>query len=247
MSSKLVPLENSYPYPTSDTASQKLNFSDASLSLSLSASLSLSPPPPFIGYFLYLHFKCYLLSRSPFWKPPIPSLLHTPSHSHLSTLAFPNTGSSNSLRPKGSSSHMCEQCHRSLHVCFFGWWSSPQELQKGLASLHCYSPHGASIPLSSFSPFSNFSIRDSMLSPKVGRKHPPLYLSGFSRASQETTISDSCQQALPSILNSPGLATVYGIDPQMEKSLDCLSFSLCSTLCLQISSCEYFVATSRKH
>ena len=28
-----------------------------------------------IGYFLYLHFKCFLLSRSPLWKPPIPSAL----------------------------------------------------------------------------------------------------------------------------------------------------------------------------
>jgi hypothetical protein len=26
----------------------------------------------FIGYFFYLHFKCYPLSRSPFWKLPIP-------------------------------------------------------------------------------------------------------------------------------------------------------------------------------
>jgi hypothetical protein len=27
----------------------------------------------FIGYFLYLHFKCYPLSQFPLWKPPIPS------------------------------------------------------------------------------------------------------------------------------------------------------------------------------
>ena len=29
----------------------------------------------FNGYFLYLHFKCYPLSRSPLWKPPISSPL----------------------------------------------------------------------------------------------------------------------------------------------------------------------------
>ena len=31
------------------------------------------------------------------------------------------------------------------------------------------------------------------------------------------------------------------MNPQVGQSLDCLSFSLCSTLCLHICSCEYFV------
>jgi hypothetical protein len=53
---------------------------------------------------------------------------------------------------------------------------------------HCY-------PFGSFSPFSNSFIGDPVLSPMVGCKHPPLYLSGYGRASQDTTISDSCQQA----------------------------------------------------
>jgi hypothetical protein len=39
----------------------------------------------------------------------------------------------------------------------------------------------------------------------------------------------------------PGLVAVYGMDPQVGQSLDGLSFSLCSTRCLYISSCEYFV------
>ena len=41
------------------------------------------------------------------------------------------------------------------------------------------------------------------------------------------------------------LVTVYGMDPQVGKSLDGLSFSLCSTLCLHICSCEYFVPPSK--
>ena len=49
----------------------------------------------FIEYFLYLHFKCFLLSRSPLQKPPIPylpspasmrMLIHLPTHPLLSSL-----------------------------------------------------------------------------------------------------------------------------------------------------------------
>jgi hypothetical protein len=46
-------------------------------------------------------------------------------------------------------------------------------------------------PFSSFSPFSNSSIGDPMLSRIVGCEHPPLYLSGSARASQETATSGS--------------------------------------------------------
>jgi hypothetical protein len=58
----------------------------------------------FIGYFLYLHFKCFPLSRSPFQKLPIlsplPLLLPPPPNSHLPAPAFPYTGALNTLRPK---------------------------------------------------------------------------------------------------------------------------------------------------
>jgi hypothetical protein len=63
-------------------------------------------------------------------------------------------------------------------------------------------PMGLQTPSSSFSPFSNSSIEDTMLSPMVGCEHLPLYLSGSGRASQETAITGSCQQALLGILNS---------------------------------------------
>jgi hypothetical protein len=58
----------------------------------------------------------------------------------------------------------------------FGWWSSPRELQ-GVWQLTLLLPHGAANHLSSFSLFYNSSIGDPILSPMVGCKHPPLYLS----------------------------------------------------------------------
>jgi hypothetical protein len=54
-------------------------------------------------------------------------------------------------------------------------------------------------PPSALSVPSPTSIRDSVLSPMVGCKHLSLYLSGSGRASQETAISGSCKQTLPSI------------------------------------------------
>jgi hypothetical protein len=95
-------------------------------------------------------------------------------------------------------------CHIWVLPCvFFGWWSSSQELWgSGWLTLLLPPSMGLQNPLSSFSPFSNSSIRDLMLSPMVGFKHLPLYLSGSGRASQEIAISGSCQQALPSICNS---------------------------------------------
>jgi hypothetical protein len=93
-------------------------------------------------------------------------------------------------------------------------------------------PSAPSVP--SLTPPSGTPIQ----SPMVGCKHPPLYLSGSGRASQETAILGSCQQVLPSIHNSVWVWCLYmGWIPQVGQSLDGLSFSLCSTL--HISSCEY--------
>jgi hypothetical protein len=88
----------------------------------------------FFRYFLYLYFKCFPLSRSPLWKPPISSPLpasmrmltrahahtHTHTHSHLSSLAFTYTGVSNTLKAKGLSSHWCPASHPLLHM-----WPEP--------------------------------------------------------------------------------------------------------------------------
>ena len=63
---------------------------------------------------------------------------------------------------------------------------------------YCSSSYEVAKPFSSFSPFSNSSIGNLVLSPMVGCKHLPLYWSGSGRASQETAISGSCQPALTS-------------------------------------------------
>jgi hypothetical protein len=68
----------------------------------------------------------------------------------------------------------------------FGWCSS----------------YGVAKFFSSFSPFSNSSIGLPMLSPMVGFKHLPLYLSGPGIASLETLISGSYQQVLLGMHNS---------------------------------------------
>jgi hypothetical protein len=79
----------------------------------------------------------------------------------------------------------------------FDWWFSPWELWGGLIGSSC----GVATPFSSFSPFSNSFIGSPMFSPMVGCKHPHLYWLGSGRASQETAIAGSCQQALLGISN----------------------------------------------
>jgi hypothetical protein len=168
----------------------------------------------FLGYFLYLHFKCFPHPRSPLQKPyctlPPPAsmrvLPHPPTHSSLSVLAFPYTGASITLRPNHLSSHWrptkpssTKYEARAMGPSMCTLWLLVQSLgaMRGLISWHCCSPHGAAKLLSSFSPFSNSSIGDPVLSPMVGYKHSPLYWAGTGRASQETAISGSCLQALP--------------------------------------------------
>ena len=70
-----------------------------------------------------------------------------------------------------------------------------------LVSLHSCSTYGAVNPVVSMGPFSSSYIGDPVLHPMDGCKHPLLYLSGTGRASQETAISGSCQQALVGICN----------------------------------------------
>jgi hypothetical protein len=69
-----------------------------------------------------------------------------------------------------------------------------------VGSYCCYS-YGAANPVSSLGTFSSSSIGDLVLSPMAGCEHPLLYLSCTGRASQETAISGSCQQALVGIHN----------------------------------------------
>jgi hypothetical protein len=71
-----------------------------------------------------------------------------------------------------------------------------------LVGSHCCSSYGAENPFISLGPFSSSFIGDPVLSPMDGCEHPLLYLSGTGRASQETAISDFCQQVLVGIHNS---------------------------------------------
>jgi hypothetical protein len=111
--------------------------------------------------------------------PPIPVFL--PQHS-------PTLGHRTSSGPRAAPPTNAQQGHPLTHMrlepgvppcILFGWWSRPQEIW-GVWPVDTVSPppHGATNPLSSFSPFSNSSIWDPALSPMVGCELPPLYLSG---------------------------------------------------------------------
>jgi hypothetical protein len=198
-------------------------------------------------------------------ETPIPSLFPLPlwgcSRTHPPTPVFlpwysTTRGHWTPSGPRASPPTNVHQGHPLPHMCAIGPsmctpWLVAQSLGApegcSLALWHCCSLYGAANPLSSFSPFSNPSIGDPVLSPMVGCEHPPLYLTGSGRASQETAISGFYQQARPSIHNKyPGMVAVYGMDPQVGQSLDGLSFSLYSTLCFCISSHGYFIPPSKK-
>jgi hypothetical protein len=101
----------------------------------------------FIGYFIYLHFKCYLLSRFPLCKPPIPSSLSLllwqcspPKHPLLPS--HPGISLHWDIELSQDQGPVCPpvdvwQGHPPLHMqldpmvppyVFFGWWFSLQEL-----------------------------------------------------------------------------------------------------------------------
>jgi hypothetical protein len=99
---------------------------------------------------------------------------------------------------------------------------------------YCCSPYRVAKLFSFFSPFSNFCHMDPVLSPLVGCKHLPLYFLGTARASQETSISGSCQEALIVIHNSVCNWCLYMGWISRQSSL-WMAFSICSTLCFHIS------------
>jgi len=82
-----------------------------------------------IGYFIYLHFKCYLLPLFPHQKLPIPFplllLLWRCSSNHLSipsllqALAFPYSGASSLNITKAISSHWCPTMPSYAYI--WGW------------------------------------------------------------------------------------------------------------------------------
>ena len=94
--------------------------------------------------------------------------------------------------------------------------------------------------------FSSSFIVDLVLSPVDGCEHPLLYLSSTGRASQETAISGSCQQALlASTIVSVFGNCIWDGSPGRAVS-GWFSFSLCSTLFLCNFFHGYFVLPSKK-
>jgi hypothetical protein len=182
--------------------------------------------PFLIGYFLYLHFNCYplcqFMSRSPLPIPHAPVSMRVLPHQPT-----PDTLTWNSLTlghqaypgPMDPSPIDAQQCHPLLHIrleqppppphVYTFVVSSVRESSGGLVSWHYYSSIGVTNCYRSFSLFSSSFIGESMLSPMVGCEHPPLYLSGSGRASQETSISGSCQQELFGIHNSVWVWRLY--------------------------------------
>ena len=210
----------------------------------------------FTGYFIYLHFKCYPLSPL---GTPIPfllslllwgcSLTQTPTNSCLPTLASTYTGTSSLPRTKAYPPTDARQDHPLLHMqletwvapCeIFGWWFSPWELCGGLVVWYCCSSYGIENPLSSFSPFFNSSIGDPVQSDLWLQASPSI------RLWQSISGSYYIRFLLASTSTR---ASEFGVciwDPQVEQSLEGFSFSLYSTLCLHISSCENFSPLLRR-
>jgi hypothetical protein len=109
--------------------------------------------------------------------------------------------------------YVCSWSHGSFYVYFLVGGLVPGSSEVTAYLMFC-SSYGVPDPFNSFNPFSYSSIGDPMLSLMVGCMYPPLYLSGSGRASQETAISRSCQQALLGKHNSVqwGKKTVFSIN-----------------------------------
>jgi hypothetical protein len=124
-----------------------------------------------IGYFLYLRFKCFPLSRSPLWNSPIcspsfclykgaphpPTPVLKPWHSH--TLRHQTLSG-----PRASPPTDVQQGHPLPHMwpapwVFFGWCSSPQEFL-GSSLLTLLLPPWGCKPPQLLQSLSNSSIRD---------------------------------------------------------------------------------------
>jgi hypothetical protein len=134
-----------------------------------------------------------------------------PTHSHLPASHSPTLVHPAFTGPRDSPPIDYWQGHPLLHMqlepwvppcVLLDWWFSPWKLW-GLWLIDVIAiPMGLHDPFSSFNPLSNSSIGHLVFHTMVDCKHLPLFLSGSSRVSQETTISGSCQHALLGIHNS---------------------------------------------
>ena len=143
-------------------------------------------------------------------------------------------------------------------LCYIYSWSH--------GSLHVYSLVGGLVPgrswgsgwlillffdgvanhFSSFSPLSNSSTGDPIGDWLAAR----FRLCTCQVLAETLRRQDSCIRLLSACTSCHPqyrlhLVTVYGMDPQVGQSLDGLSFSLCSILCVRICFHEYFVSLLR--
>jgi hypothetical protein len=107
--------------------------------------------------------------------------LNPPTHSYLPTLSFPTLEHLSSLhRTKDLSSHWSMTKPSSATCRWNHVYSFVDGLVPGssgvLVGWYCCFVNGVANPFNSFSSFSNSSIGDPVLSPKVGLEDLPLYL-----------------------------------------------------------------------
>jgi hypothetical protein len=96
--------------------------------------------------------------------------------------------------------------------------------------------------------FSGSFMGDLVLHPIDDCEHPLLYLPATGRASQETAISCTCQQALVGISLVTGFGSgLWDGSPSGAVVLNSHSFGLCSKLCLYNSFYGYFVHILRRN
>jgi hypothetical protein len=167
----------------------------------------------FCFYWIFYLFAFQMLSSFLVSPPEIPYPIlvtlvsmrlipHPPIYSCLPALAFPYPGVFTGPRTfppiDVKQGYICDWSQRSLHVYSLVGGLVPRSSGVFDWLILLFFLRVAN-PFSSFSPFSYSSNGDPMLSPMVGCKHLLLYLSGSGTASQETAISDSCQQAIPGI------------------------------------------------
>ena len=103
--------------------------------------------------------------------------------------------------------YICSWSHGSLHVYFLVGGLVPGS-SRGTGWFILFLLWGCK-PLNSLGLFSSSSTGDPVLCPVVGWEHRLLCLSGIDRASLETAISGSCQQALVGIHKSVWVWWLY--------------------------------------
>ena len=131
-----------------------------------------------------------------------------PTHSHFLELSVPCTGAQNNTGPRASFPIDDQLGHPLLHMheqalSVFSLIGCLVPGSSGvLVRSYCCSSQGNANPFSFLGTFFSSFNGDPVLLLMDDCEHPLLYQSGTGRASQETAISGSCQQALVGIHNS---------------------------------------------